>query len=300
MQAKKRAKSVKFGKKVDANEERTEEKKDVAVNEQKTTASPTIDPKNQRVEPVKEEPIEKVENKEEKAVAEVIHNDPVEVIEKSSEQTKPEEAQAKLEGQASITQSQEVLDNPSPDAVIENEPQVNENAYVIQTEVKRNVLRYFLLTALISFLIGLISMAGISYFLQKTSFELPFIGSKVAKITPSLEPTITVEPTKVTVVNLEEYNIEVLNGSETAGAASRLKTELTTDGFKVVSIGNAEKSDYTDTIISVKKKVNTAFLEKLKENLKKSYTLGPDSKNPVPEASEADVIITIGSNTSGN
>ncbi len=98
----------------------------------------------------------------------------------------------------------------------------------------------------------------------------------------------------------ERYSIEVINGSEVAGAASRLKSALTTAGFDVLSAGNADKSDYTDTIISVKKKVNSAFLDKLKDNLKETYVLKSDIKVTIPDINEADVIITIGGKVASN
>jgi len=42
----------------------------------------------------------------------------------------------------------------------------------------------------------------------------------------------------------ERINVEVLNGSGIAGEASRVARELTAAGFNVVSVGNADRSDY--------------------------------------------------------
>jgi hypothetical protein len=276
MQIKKRARSAIFGKKTEPIEEKKEEKKEETVDNEQPV--------------VKKESAIIGENMEKKEMTEVVENDSVApVSEKTSDQVSQEKEQVNEEVVQPISQvNKEVV----------NEPPAGDGDYIVQTEVKRNLLHYFILIAVISFLIGLVSMAGISLLLQKTPFELPFITRKV-EITPSPKPTILVEPTKVVVVNLAEYKIEVLNGTEIAGAASKLKTALTTEGFSVISAGNAEKSDYTDTIISAKKKVTSAYLDKLKESLKKTYTIAPDSKTLVPESSEADVIITIGIGTSG-
>lgn len=319
MQTKKRAKAAKFGKKIEAGEEKAEEKtsKPVSVvSEQKeetvnnghaNISVVSTEQKNNLPEPVKEEPV--IEEK--KQMHEVTENlaGPG-VTEKISDQVNQGNTQIRDEVQPPVVQGKEVVDEIPVKTVPESVPQVNQevvsespvndNVFEVQTEVKKNLLRYFIIIAIGSFLIGLGSMAGISIFLQKIPFELPFIQRKIAEVTPSSEPTITVEPTKVTVVNLAEYRIEVLNGSGITGAASKLRDVLTTDGFKVLSAGNADKSDYTDTIISAKKNVNSAYLEKLKENLNKTYTSVIDSKTSVPESSEADVIITIGSSTAQN
>lgn len=290
MQIKKRARSVKFGKK----DEPVEEKKEVEQSHQQ------LEPVKQEV---KQEVMVKEENKEANVVPEVVDNRAEStVVEKNSDQVNQEVVQVKEEMQAAPAQaqSQEIVNESPAGAVTEKEPVADEGAYIVQTEVKKNMLRYFILIAVISFFVGLVSMAGISMFFQKTPFALPFIARKAAEVTPSPVPTIAVEPTKVKEVNLAEYSIEVLNGSGITGGAAKLKTALTTEGFQVTSTGNADKSDYTDTIISAKKEVNSAYLEKLKDNLKKTYTLASDSKIPVPESSEADIIITIGSNVASN
>lgn len=301
MQLKKRARSAKFGKKIEATEGTEEKnpqiidsgsgKEELAVNNEQMTTSPQgIESKNQSVEQEKEEPIVKVENNEKEVISKVIHNEPGAVIEKNNDQVNQEEPTVKEDVGTVTTKNEEAL----------NESPASENAYIIQTEVRKNLLRYFLVIAIISFLVGLVSMAVISSFLAKTTFEIPFITRKAAVVIPSPKSTITVEPTKLTEVDLIAYNIGLLNGSGITGAAAKLKTALTKDGFKVISAGNADKSDYTDTIVSAKKKVNLAYLEKLKEYLKKTYILAHDSITPVPEDSEADVIITIGSNILGN
>lgn len=48
----------------------------------------------------------------------------------------------------------------------------------------------------------------------------------------------------------ENVRVEVLNGSGVAGEASRVARELTAAGFVVVSVGDADRSDYPTTTVS--------------------------------------------------
>lgn len=305
MRTKKRAKAVRFGKKTEAVEKKREEKipQEQIITNQTTSES---------VQPVSEKVIEQ------ESVKEVVNANEA-VGEKVIDQVNQQGVQIKDETQSTQAQNQDVISEPQVQAA-QSATQVNqeitaeavtkeaggqelspdEDAYTVQTDVEKNLVRYFIIIAVISFLVGIISMAGVSLFLQKGTFRLPFISPKIAQVTPSPAPTITPEPTKATVVNLAEYEIEILNGSGITGAASKLKTELTTDGYKVLSVGNADKSDYSETIISAKKEVAQEYLKKLKESLGKTYTLEPDSKTPLSGSSEADVVITIGSGTAGN
>ncbi len=297
MQIKKRAKSVKFGKKDEASElkkdensmqhtnagdEKQEQVKDEEEGVMSERTSEQVNqeeiriPASQNEEGVKESP----ENT-------VVENEPAGIDSDIKEEVKEEE-----EVQLKTPQNIEVPNDP--------ESSENDNNYVVQSEVKKNMLGYFIVIAAVSFLIGLISMYGISLIFSKTFFTLPFGKSKVAVISLSPKPKVAIEPTKVQEVNPAEYSIEILNGSEIKGGASRLKTALTTAGFDVLSAGNADNSDYTDTIISAKKSVNAAYIEKLRVELKKSYILDTKTKVLADETSEADVIIAIGSKVSSN
>lgn len=304
MQIKKRAKAAKFGKKTEPSEEKKEEKnteaveagkaeEEVASNEQISEALPEAGPMYNSNEAVKEDVV-KEENKEAEGADEGMNNEEeISAIEKNDDNSQ-EEMRLNVEEKVLTGQDQQVAAGSSVNEVMEHETPANNNAYIVETEVRKNMFRYFLIIALISFLIGLASMAVVSLFLQKVPFGFPFGQRKAVEVVPTPTPTIIVEPTKVKVVNLAEYSIEVLNGSGITGAAAKLKTSLTGEGFKVVSAGNADRSDYTDTVISTKKKVNSAYLDKLKDYLKKTYVSISDSEISVPEANDADIIITIG------
>lgn len=301
MQTKKRAKSVKFGNKINEvkmeEEEESIESANVVNDGQSIIAVSAVGQVGDLKETIKEQTMTK-----EDSIAEKTQED---VEKTSANETQVILASARV-NEDSLKEEMKIdeqiqIKEPEVNTIMGQKSTVNDdNGYVVQTGVNRSMIRYFIVIAVVSFLIGLISMAGISLILSKKSFELPLGLNKTAKISPSPTSIVKIEPTKVPVVNLAEYNIEVLNGSEVAGAASRLKTALTTAGFEVGSVGNADNSDYADTIISAKKKVNPAFLVKLKENLKKNYVVKSDIKTIVPDVSESDVIITIGSKVTIN
>lgn len=111
------------------------------------------------------------------------------------------------------------------------------------------------------------------------------LNNKIDVATSTPAPTATPEPAKT--VDLTKYEIEIQNGSGVSGEAGRQQAALETEGFKISSIGNADNSDYTDTIIKAKADVEKAFLTKLKDVLEKSFAavteevLDDDSSVPV-------------------
>jgi LCP family protein required for cell wall assembly len=74
-------------------------------------------------------------------------------------------------------------------------------------------------------------------------YDQPLPGKKkTSTSTPS--PTETGPPLKTPPENIR---VQVLNGSATAGEASRVAKELTAQGFQVVDVANAQRRDYTRT-----------------------------------------------------
>lgn len=110
----------------------------------------------------------------------------------------------------------------------------------------------------------------------------------VAVLSPT--PTIVPEPTKT--VDLAQYEIEIQNGSGISGEASRQKINLEEEGFTVSSIGNADNSDYEDTIIKAKKEVEKAFLNKLKNIFESSFIV---KEEILPDTASVPVVVIIGS-----
>ncbi|OGK24170.1 hypothetical protein A3A46_00470 [Candidatus Roizmanbacteria bacterium RIFCSPLOWO2_01_FULL_37_13] len=143
----------------------------------------------------------------------------------------------------------------------------------------------------------LLVVGGAWMFLSNNSKK----GEKNITIQTSMKPTITkVEPTVISTeeAKLDKYPIKVLNGSGITGEASKLQEILEKGGFEVVETSNADNYDYVDTIVQAKKNVEKAFLEKLKNLIGKSYTLGKDESLSASDSS--DVIVVVGSKKAGN
>lgn len=119
-------------------------------------------------------------------------------------------------------------------------------------------------------------------------------GEEINVVTLTPTPTVAPEPSKAE-IDLSKYKIEILNGSEIDGEAGKQKDNLEGEGFKVSSIGNAENSDYTKTIIQAKEDVDKDFLDKLKSVLEKSFVVG--ETEGLSEDADSDVIVIIGSET---
>ncbi len=307
MQTKKRAKPVKFGKEKKEKKEspkvlpakikdaKEASAQDKAVKDVKAEAISLKDPQDkkensekeveahfssvqtlditEKIKP-KEEDIEKPDSPEadQAATEEALEEKPEEVI--AVDEAKQDEEEAPV--------AEEAKDAPvDQDVAFFNEPPD-------EYEKKKSMKGYFFKVALATFLLGLTFFAGIYYAVtNKTPLNL-FDQKPTASPT---HVTVSEEPTPKP-VNLSLNTISVLNGTSVPGVAAKLKTQLTDAGFKVGTTGNADKATYTTTEIAANKKVEKAYLEKLKEILKKTYTLGTTS---VLASGDADVVVTIGS-----
>lgn len=148
-----------------------------------------------------------------------------------------------------------------------------------------SILKYLLIFAL-----G-VSAGGFIVYQNGGSFD--FINKAVNKegSLQKIKVVPTAEPTEKP-VDLTKFSITVLNGSEISGEASKLRDSLEKAGFKVSSIGNASESSFLKTVIRAKSDVDKAFLEKLKEELLKTYEL--DGQEKLEESVDYDVEIIIG------
>lgn len=111
----------------------------------------------------------------------------------------------------------------------------------------------------------------------------------------TLSPTPTVIPQPTIAVDLTKYEISILNGSEVDGEAGRQKANLEGEGFTVSSVGNADNSDYTQTIIQAKESVDQAYLNKLKSVLEESFVVGEIEE--LSQDADSSVIVILGSET---
>ncbi len=116
-------------------------------------------------------------------------------------------------------------------------------------------------------------------------------GTANSDVTPTESPTEAPTPTEEE-ADLTAHEVQVLNGSGVAGEAGRLQEALEEAGFTVSGTGNADNSDYTETIIQAKADVNEGFLNALADELSKTYTLSDNEE--LDEDSENDVVVIIG------
>lgn len=114
-----------------------------------------------------------------------------------------------------------------------------------------------------------------------------------ASTSPTTAPIDEPEPTEEE-IDLKEYKIMVINGTEVAGEAGKLKTTLTDAGFDVTSVGNADKTTYTKTIIQAKSSVKKGFVEKLKSEISGTYEVGSNETLDDEDDNNVDVKIIIG------
>ncbi len=141
----------------------------------------------------------------------------------------------------------------------------------------------FMWPILFVFVIAILLLGGIFVF-KNTKTQ------KVNVVTLSPTPTLTPAPTKT--VDLSKYPIKILNGSGVDGEASRQKTNLEAQGFKVTLIDNASNSNYTQTIIQAKKEVDKDFIAKLKSVLENSFTVG--DADSLSDSASTPVVVILG------
>lgn len=128
-----------------------------------------------------------------------------------------------------------------------------------------------------------------------------FSGLSTVKEEPTPSPVVTIEPAEEgdnkeseadSDLKREDLKIQVLNGSGVAGAAGKAKTFLENLGYKDVVAGNADKSDYQETEISILDE-KKEYLELLEKDLADEYNLASQSAT-LPGSSTYDVVITLG------
>jgi len=114
--------------------------------------------------------------------------------------------------------------------------------------------------------------------------------------TPEISPVISIIPTVIatpTSVPVEDLKIQVLNGSGTAGEASKIVDLVSQYKFKVEDTGNATNFGFTQTQIQTKKSVSSYAINLLIESLGKKYAAKLLPEN-LSDSSGFDVIITTG------
>ncbi|GIW62361.1 MAG: hypothetical protein KatS3mg090_0187 [Patescibacteria group bacterium] len=153
----------------------------------------------------------------------------------------------------------------------------------------------FVFYFIVSFLLAFAIIYGYSTIQGKTgqlNISLP------SRLLTRQEPTATPMPTKAPqptptptpVINKEEINIKILNGSGVRGQAGKLQNYLEEKGYSQIITGNADNFDYTQTEIQYK---SENLMNAVKEDLK-DLVSNPTLKL-LNDDSNADIVIIIGS-----
>ena len=169
---------------------------------------------------------------------------------------------------------------------------------IYQESQGRNAKWLWLLIALI--IAGALVFAflrGIGPFSKFSPFER---GEEEAESLPASSPfsfssptaTATVEASPTIEVDKSEPKIRVLNGSGRAGAAGAVKNLLEGKGYKVVSIGNADNFDYSQTVLRFKETF-LKFKEVLTKDLSDDYSVAT-SDDGLEATDSADIEVIVG------
>lgn len=109
--------------------------------------------------------------------------------------------------------------------------------------------------------------------------------------TPTSTPTPTPTPTPAA-VDKKTFEIKVLNGGGTPGAAGKMKTLLEDKGYTVSGTGNTEEYTYTTTEIHGKETMKDAIAN-IESDIKDAYTLGTVAAD-LPASASAAVEVIVG------
>jgi len=148
-----------------------------------------------------------------------------------------------------------------------------------------------LLWILFAIAVIILVAAGGWFYLSKTAKPDEKMTEEKAVTEPVKEAGSSTGEAATEEAKLDAYEIKVLNGSGSAGEASKAQTALEAGGFKVSSTGNAETYDYTDTIVLAKESVEKSFIRELKTLLSKSYSVGKDATLAASDSSDVAVIV---------
>src|SRR5574342_458273 len=197
MQTKKRAKSVKFGKKTFEENKKQSSK---TPEEDQIKVKNDVVAKEDHNEADKDASIQRETDNTQEIKNQIAAN----ISSKADKEEKSEEK---------ISDVTERLQNNS------SRSQTAFSSFTQDTEQpsKGNNLLFFVIVVLVTFIIGISAIGGFYYFTNKSALN--------PAPTPTGVPTVIPSPTE-NPVDLSEYSVEVLNGSGVSGVAAKLKTQL--------------------------------------------------------------------------
>lgn len=136
----------------------------------------------------------------------------------------------------------------------------------------------------------LLLLAGGYFYYQST--QKPAEKAKEETSDESVTPSEAPTPEAVA---KDAYTVEILNGSGIAGEAGRAQELLESGEFKVDSTGNAENYDFEETVIQAGSDVDEAWIELLRDELGKQYSVKSGVTKLETGASESDIVVIVGS-----
>lgn len=113
---------------------------------------------------------------------------------------------------------------------------------------------------------------------------------------PSPTPEPTPEATQSAVLkpeDLQDYSVQILNGSGVAGEAGKVLTLLETEGFTTIATGNAENFDYEKTEVHLAQGVDDQLFEVVERALGDQFTV-TRYPTPMTDQAEYDIVIIVG------
>ena len=125
-----------------------------------------------------------------------------------------------------------------------------------------------------------------------------YFRSRVEKTPAASEETTEAAPTPTPepeVVSLEDYKVQVLNGSGIAGEAGVVQNLLDSAGLEEIETGNADNYDYTDTKVGMKELVPDEVFDEVKKALGNYSVVKSDA---LSDDSGYDIVVTVGSTKS--
>ena len=145
-----------------------------------------------------------------------------------------------------------------------------------------------LIWAIVTILVALVT-GGILFAAAKKTSPLALFARPTPTPTPTVAPTPTPTPAEV---DKTSFEIRVLNGGGTPGAAGKMRTFLEDKGYTVSGTGNTDEYTYEMTEIHGKESMRDAVAN-LQVDLKETYVLGAVDADLSASAS-ADIEVIVG------
>jgi hypothetical protein len=203
----------------------------------------------------------------------------VEVVEEDTQAPPPEEAEPEPTAESEIRKEK----------VEELYQGVKESSIMPEISVhKGRPIRSLFVWAIVTICVALLT-GGILFSVAKKTSPMTLFARPTP--TPAATPTSTPTPTPAT-IDKASFDIKVLNGGGTPGAAGKMKTLLEDKGYTVAGTGNTDEYTYTTTEIHGKTTMKDAIAN-LQADLTDTYTLGTVAADLSASAS-ADVEVIVG------